>query len=294
MPNTNTVTPEAEVQEESAINPITRSDVSWVDPRMVIIRDGFNTRKLLGDIDGLAASINVRGVRRPLEGFKEKQENGETKVIVIDGERRMTAVKQLLAEGLSPDAIKVPFLLRKKPSMEEQLLSMIVSNDGKRMTILEEGHAFLRLVGYKWTNVRIAEQLGKSTAYVSNALLLAKAPMSIQLDIESGKISATEATNVLRKSDDSDSAAKTITDAIETAEKEGSEKATSKHTKTKPTSQIFVFVDADGETHVYSNSNKFTVTLANGVGDIPEGFVPMTLNPLPDAKPDAILIPVDK
>lgn len=266
----------AKIESLENVNDTKRKDVSQIDPRLIIIPRDENGKSDINErglenvnngVEELASSIEENGIIQPLTVYSDKI--GKQRVyILIDGERRMTATNLLLERGVN--VARVPALVVPKPSPEELIFRMIISNDGLPMTTLEEGEAFLKLTNLGWTPGEIAAKVGRTQGHLSNALTLAKAPKTIKNRIVAGEISSSEALKVLRENVDATEAAKVVDEAVETAKAEGKTKATAKHVKTKKTKDVFVFVDENGEVNVFANFKGFNVKVVSSLDELPQ------------------------
>lgn len=102
------------------LNATKRTDIYQIDPRNIVVVEGFNARKNF-DLDELKEQIRKVGVLNPITviPFKDK-ETGAEKYRLVDGERRYRAVMALLAEGEDIKRIKAMYL--PKGTKEEDLL----------------------------------------------------------------------------------------------------------------------------------------------------------------------------
>jgi ParB/RepB/Spo0J family partition protein len=167
-----------------------RSDVLHIDPRTIVVEDGFNVRADYGDIDALAKSILENGVRVPLRGYKK----GETYVLT-DGHRRYKAIMTLVEEGTE---IRVPFLTEKNPSMEQRIIDMYICNDGKKLTPLEEADIVTRLQNLGMTSKEVATKLGCTEAHICNMRAISDLPTKLKNRIKGNEISSTLVLSVVR------------------------------------------------------------------------------------------------
>lgn len=188
------------------------------------IKEGFNIRTDYGDIETLANSIEQEGIKVPLIGHKE---NGM--FIPTDGHRRFKAVQYLQSQGRCMD-IEIPFCVQPKDYTEEQrTLDLFRLNDGKRLTLFEEGLLYLRLKEeFGLNNTEIATKIGKSSMHVGNCLLLLDAPQELLDYVKQQQLSATTLIDQLRKDKDGQVTLGKIQIAIE--ENEG-KTITKKHLK---------------------------------------------------------------
>ena len=189
-----------------------RSDLTKIDPRLVIVDETFNIRKDYGDINELMLSIIENGVIKPLQGKRQGKF-----FILTDGFRRMRAI--LAAISLGHDIGRIPFLLEKQSKTDEaRIFDMFTSNSGKPLTSLEEGDGFDRLVKYGYKRKEIAKKLGKSEVHISNMLKLMGAPKTIRDQISTGIISSSVAIEIMRQHpNDEEKQKEVISDAVKDA-----------------------------------------------------------------------------
>ncbi len=193
--------------KESPHNKAQRKDLWYIDPRLLSIEEGFNTRTDYGDIDELKDSIIENGVKIPLRGHKE----GDV-YIITDGHRRLMAINKAIAEGT--EIARVPFMLEKKKTAEERIFEIILSNDGKPLAPLELGETYKKLVnlGYKYTE--IAKKIGKTITHVSDMVKVAESPKEIKDLIKENRIAATTVAEVKNKLKNAEEADQTIKDKL--------------------------------------------------------------------------------
>jgi ParB-like chromosome segregation protein Spo0J len=203
---------------------VRRSDVFWVDPASLSIKDGWNAR-VDEDPDNkqhildLAQSIAELGVLTPLIVFREGD-----KIFVSDGHCRLAAVKHATTVlGASIASIPVQTEGRSANEADYVLRQLL---DGKPKTPFELGMIYKRLVGFGWPIAQIASRSGKSLASVNAALDLQGAPPEVQKLVASGRVSATQAIKTVKA--EGAEASKSLTQAVDRAVKKGKKKATAK------------------------------------------------------------------
>lgn len=204
-----------------------RGEFKKVDPRLLKEAEGFNVREDLGDIEGLAQSIKAKGVQKSLKA--RTTEDGYLQV--IDGHRRLAAIKKVLEEGGTVGYVPVEMAGRYS-SEEDDIKDLVIQNDGKALSTLEQGYAFKRLIDKGYSVKEIAEEMGRSQPQVNNAVRLASAPKEVRNEIAKGKIASTEVLKLLREVKDEEEQVKKVKEAVKEVdgdekEEESKEKASS-------------------------------------------------------------------
>lgn len=210
------------MSKETTEEKVIRKEYYFVPLSKIEVEDGFNAREDYGDIDALAVSIKNNGIKVPLRGYKKR---GEDTYVVTDGHRRLKAVNLAIKKGAVIDA--VPFITEAWQSDDRRVLDMIVCNDGKPLTMLEEAEVYRRLIAWGWTEARVAKETGKTKTAVNNCLILLKATPELKNKIQTGVVSATVVLEKLRKKDAKE-VDKEVQDAVV---KSGGKKITGKHLK---------------------------------------------------------------
>lgn len=227
-----------------------RTDVMLVDPRNVVVEEGFNVRKDLGDIEGLAHSVVTDGVIVPIEGYKVR---GEDKYVLTDGHRRLAAVKlafKFHEEGKAGfeniNKIRTIRLLPSSASTEDRLYIMAITGEKKKdLTELERADMYSRLLEFavakgkkKGEAVKeICTRLSISQATFYNTVKLNELPEEIKESIAKNEISGSTVLTIVRDEKDPEVQKKMVEEAIfeaqVTAEKAGTKakKATAKDVK---------------------------------------------------------------
>ena len=176
-----------------------KSEIYWVDPKMVIADETFNIRKDYGDIEALKLSIVSGWVGNSiLLGYR-----GEGGVIMLtDGFRRNRAIQMAITESLLDDEFRVPFHLHKKGyRLEDRLFDVYQTQDNKNLTKAEVCELFYRLKhNHNKSNDEIAKRIGKSPAFVSQMLSIAEAPDPIRESVYAGDLKSSEAVVILTES----------------------------------------------------------------------------------------------
>ena len=140
--------------------------------------DLVNCREPGTPTDDLEEGISELGLETPLTVWKQQDDAGEDRYYLLSGWRRHEALRNLRA-GTPGSFETVPVSIF-EGSLQEALLHNI-SENAQRLdpNAVEYGEAILRLIensGGALTQARVAEQLGKSTAWVSVVVKFAKGP----------------------------------------------------------------------------------------------------------------------
>jgi len=175
---------------------IRRSDVFHIDPRNIIVVDGWNERTDFSGEDEMVESIKECGVIDALFVRKTKDKTIE----LIDGERRLRASLRAIAEG--SDIKSVPVTVAKRGTNEADLFAAsLLSNTGKPFTPTEEAAGFRRLANWGWDTKTIAAKSGKSISHVRNRLELSEAAPPIKQAVEKKEITISQAQEIVKESD---------------------------------------------------------------------------------------------
>lgn len=159
-----------------------------LNPKNIVIVEGFNPRIDKSDIAELMKSIKVNGVQTPIQVRRVGRH-----LELIDGERRLTSVLKLGMKAIP--AIEV----RGKKSAEDLLALALVSNDGKPLAPVEEADAYRRLIKAGWSARQISVSTGKSLQHVKNRLELISAHPDVAKAVKAGKLSVNMGIAIARK-----------------------------------------------------------------------------------------------
>lgn len=210
-----------------------RRDALNIDPRILEIDPKYNVRKINPKDPKFLefkASIKANGVKVPLTARTEKTDAsplGEA-FLIVSGHRRLTAVRELIAEGVE---IKTVPVIGVNMSEEDLTVDLIISNDGEPLNQIEQGEVFKRLVGYGWTPEQIGEKVGRSVTHVNNCLKAVALPVEVKKAVFKGEISASQALNMSKEHGTGEALKKEVSKAVTTAKAAGKKKATAKTVK---------------------------------------------------------------
>ncbi|MDR3149807.1 MAG: ParB/RepB/Spo0J family partition protein [Oscillospiraceae bacterium] len=156
---------------ESVYLPIMEIESSYIQPRYLFKENALQE---------LADSIRVNGIIQPLTVRKTRSGKYE----IIAGERRWRAAK--IAE-----LDTVPVRIIEADDRKAAHLALVENLQREDLNPIEEANGFQRLIDeYYLTQEQVAEQIGKSRAYVSNSVRLTALPKDVITYIEGGNLSA--------------------------------------------------------------------------------------------------------
>lgn len=176
-------------------NTTKRTDLFKVEPRNIVVMEGFNVR-IDFDLDELKEQIKAAGVLNPITVIPFKDEDGNEKYQLVDGERRYRATMLAIEEGADIPYIKA--LKAPKDSTPEQLyIEQMMRNEGKPFSEYECAIMFRRFkeeLGY--SQVQIADKFKKSPAFISKCLSLLNLPQYLQDQIVAGTLTVKAAREI--------------------------------------------------------------------------------------------------
>lgn len=213
----------------SELNSTKRTDIYTIDPRNVVIVENFNVRKEFA-LDELKEQIKLQGVLNPITVVPFKDEDGNEKYRLVDGERRVRATLAAIEEGAEIARIKAIFLPRNTKE-EDLLIEQMMRNEGKNFTEYEQALMFQRFRDkFGYSQSEIAAKFGKSATFIGRCLSLLELAPEIQERIENGEIS-TGAVRQIVGSNKEDEAAQieAVETAIADAKSKGKTTATAKN-----------------------------------------------------------------
>ena len=177
------------MENQTEINKTTKRDLYNIDPRNIVVVEGFNSR-IDFDLEELKESIRENGVKNPISVIPFKDEDGNEKYRLVDGERRYRATMALMAEGA--DIMRIPALfLSKSLKPDELLVEQLIRNEGKKFSEYEYGIAFRKFVDLGYTPDEIVKKLGFAK-WKTIFLTHTERDERVQALMREGKIEGTE------------------------------------------------------------------------------------------------------
>ena len=152
----------------------------------------------------LTASLRAKGVIQPLIVRPDPREKGRFEIVA--GERRWRAA---LRAGLA----EVPVLVRDYADAELLEIAIIENVQRADLNPIEEAVGYQQLIDeHGYTQVQLAEVIGKSRPHIANTLRLLKLPESVREYLRTGQLSAGHA-RALVTVPDPEAAARRIVEA---------------------------------------------------------------------------------
>lgn len=213
----------------SELNSTKRTDIYTIDPRNVVIVENFNVRKEFA-LDELKEQIKLQGVLNPITVVPFKDEDGNEKYRLVDGERRVRATLAAIEEGAEIARIKAIFLPRNTKE-EDLLIEQMMRNEGKNFTEYEQALMFQRFRDkFGYSQSEIAAKFGKSATFIGRCLSLLELAPEIQEKIENGEISTGAVRQIVGTNKEDEAAQiEAVETAIADAKSKGKSTATAKN-----------------------------------------------------------------
>lgn len=287
------------------INVTKRTDIYSVDPRNVVVIDNFNVRRDFA-IDELKEQIKLQGVLNPITVVPFKDENGDEKYRLVDGERRLRATLAAISEGADIKRIKAIFLPRNTKE-EDLLIEQMMRNEGKNFTEYEQALMFQRFRDkFGYTQTEIASKFGKSATFVGRCLSLLELAPEIQDKLESGEISTGAVRQIVELNKDDETAqVAAVQDAIDDAKSKGKSTATSKNISgdakgqkdlKKVVTGIKILIDAtiQAKLHIENMSAKELIAALHNATTIEDVIRKLSGTPEPESENEDKLSPMMK
>lgn len=197
----------APAARKEAAGIVKRSSAFFADPKMIAPKvdldtgKRFNHRIDFGDIEGLAVSIKANGVLNPLRVKRiAALETGEV-FELIDGERRLTALKLILKKD--PDFLAeegVPIVIVDKAQSDlTSKIQMFEANNSKNFTPIEEAMAYKDFRDAGMSVKQICAAVGRAHMHVTEILALLDGDQSLIEAAASGTIGKTMAKTIARQ-----------------------------------------------------------------------------------------------
>lgn len=161
----------------------------------------------------LASSIASKGVLQPILVRPAADAPGEWQIVA--GERRWRAAQ---AAGLHA----VPILVRELSDAEVLEIGIVENVQRADLDALEEAQGYDALIQrFGHTQAEVAQVVGKSRAYITNALRLLALPAGVQAHVAAGRLSGSHARAIAAAPDPSRLAEQIVTRGLSVRQAEG-------------------------------------------------------------------------
>lgn len=233
-----------------------KTDILSIDPQNIYVKEGFNVRTDMGDLDALAMSIATVGQQVPVKVSKDR---GVERYRVIDGHRRYAAVLLAIEKGHPIPYVKAELF---SGNAEDELLTMIVTGTGqKALNEVEQGEGLKRLVDLGYKPDELSVKIGKSVSHVVGLLKIANLPKRVKDLVATGKVSGNTVITINKTVTDENELYTQVKKAITTATENGvkAKKATTKHFAVKELSptdklkQVYERLIAEGKNGIQTD-----------------------------------------
>lgn len=162
--------------------------------------DPDNVRSVFNDdsIKELAQSILSVGLLQPLV----TRDGEDNRVIVVDGARRLLALRQLVADKKLAKSAEV--LCVDATAEQRTPAMMLVANlQREDITPTDEARGYMRLVSeFKVKQGELAKMVGKAPSHITKRIALLQLPAEVQAAVDHGKVGLAEAYDISRLVDD--------------------------------------------------------------------------------------------
>ena len=159
----------------------------------LVVKEGFNARIDMGDVDALSESIAKNGLERALNVVR----GADGRFELIDGHRRHAAIGAAIkAQKLASDFPIAVLIADKGITDLERVAMMARANDGKPLTPIEEAQLFKRLRDGGMTLAQVCDAVGRGNIYVRKHLDMLEAPEEVRDALQKGEITKTLAMNI--------------------------------------------------------------------------------------------------
>lgn len=195
-------------------NSLRAEEVVKIPISKVFVREGFNVRIDMGDLEGLADSIIENGQAVP--GRVDVLANGT--FALTEGERRYRALK-IIQDKVGSEPFFKAIVNTKSTTEEQRIVQMFTTQDNKQLTPVEVAEVIKRLVNMGYNYSEIAKKIGKSHTYVSERYTFSQDSKVVKDAVANGDISISTAITLQKEIPEVDDRAKAVKQAVEKKQK---------------------------------------------------------------------------
>lgn len=189
-----------------------------VNPLVIEVEPGFNRPIYRENVDQFKVAIRNEATIPPIY---VRVEAG--RIVMVDGEHRLIAVRELIAEGM-----EIPFMsaIQFRGNDADRIAHLLTSAQGQPLTPLEAGLQYLKLSRLNWDQQKIASRVGRSTTHIAQCITLAEANADVHEAVRNGDVSSTLAASMVK--DHGSNAGAVIKQELAAAKANGKAKVTKK------------------------------------------------------------------
>lgn len=189
-----------------------------VAPHLIEVEPGFNRPINRERVESFKISMRNEAIIPPI--FVRVDVG---RIIMVDGEHRLIAAKELIAEGM-----EIPHLsaIHFRGDDGDAICHKISTSHENGIAPLEQGRDYQKLLRLGWDEKKIAGRVGLSVGHIKMCLSLQEANTDVKAHINDGTISGTEAAKLLKQHGSKTGAV--IADLKKDAEAAGQKKVTAK------------------------------------------------------------------
>lgn len=189
---------------EAVVVTLSRDRIVGIDPDFVSIQRGFNVRdfgsvETIAHVADMKALIEANGLETPLD-VRIIPDNGVDglRVAVVRGETRLRAIREIRDEKGASAFASIPVRLAADKTEAEQAVDFIVSNSGKRLSMLETLDVLARLRAEGWEPKDCERALNFSRTAMKNLEILGWATPVIRDLLRASLLSPSHVVEALR------------------------------------------------------------------------------------------------
>lgn len=163
-----------------------------VDPRALEINEGFNPRPLNPKhMAEMSLAMRNGATFPPLDVWVE-----EGHIFIVDGHHRHAAALDAIGKGVDIKSLECRHF---RGNDADRVAHSLNSAGGLALTPLQLGLRYQTLIGFGWTEQRIADRRGKSLQHVKDMIQLAEANSDVHQAVDAGEISGTAALKMVKQ-----------------------------------------------------------------------------------------------
>ncbi len=165
-------------------------------PDRIQVIDGFNARTILGDLSDLESSIEKRGVTTAI-WVRPDRANAKKPYILIAGERRLNALRNLWARGVSD--MRIPVKVYNVDEEQAEELMVLENLERENLSAADYCNLVARWEQRGFTKDEISGKLGRSSSWVDQMKTLASASADLKTKVANEVVGLAVGLDVARK-----------------------------------------------------------------------------------------------